>query len=153
MLISSNERPQLQYTLWHFNFHVFKTFLIPLFHKIFEVFWPLELHNAVMEIVPRQYHTKFDNKDVQSTILTILVENQILMLSGKWSKYGPKNGAYFIKVAYRRYHFRETFVSGKVFATMHLRKKLVSNFRNPDSDYIISRFFEIFETLSYMVHS
>ena len=107
----------------------------------------LRRHNAVWElskIVPRQCHTKFDNKDVQSTILTILVENQILMLSGKWSKYGPKNGAYFIKVAYRRYHFRETFVSGKVFATMHLRKKLVSNFRNPDSDYIISRFLKIF---------
>ena len=42
------------------------------------------------------------------------------MLSGKWSIYGPKIRAYFIKVACRCNHFRKTFVSGKVFGCLQL---------------------------------
>ena len=45
----------------------------------------------------------------------------------------PKNRASFIKVSNWRNHFRENFVSEKMFATMHLRKKMVSNFRNSGS--------------------
>ena len=45
----------------------------------------------------------------------------------------PKNRASFIKVSYWRNHFKENFVSEKMFATMHLRKKIVSNFRNSGS--------------------
>ena len=60
------------------------------------------------KIVSRQCHAKFDSKDVQPDP----------MLTGKWSKYGHKNGAYFIKVAYRRNHFIENFVSRKVFTTV-----------------------------------
>ena len=46
---------------------------------------PIAQYNAVLEpskIVPTQCHAKFHYKDVQSTILTILVEKSDPMLSG-----------------------------------------------------------------------
>ena len=49
------------------------------------VFCSVSTHNAVLEpskIVPTQCHAKFHYKDVQSTILTILVQKSDPMLSG-----------------------------------------------------------------------
>ena len=57
----------------------------------------------------------------------ILVEKADPMLSGKWSIYGPKIRAYFIKLACRCNRFRKTFVSGKVFGCLQLKKNMIVN--------------------------
>ena len=64
---------------------------------------------------------------------SILVKISKTTLINNWSKFRPKGRAYFIKAAYRRNHLREYFVSGKMFATMHLRKKMFSKIRNSGS--------------------
>ena len=80
--------------------------------------------------MPGKSWLKFKNRDDQSTTLSILVKNLEPSITINWSKFRPKNEAYFIKAAYRKTHPRKKFVSGKMFATIDLRKKLVSNFRN-----------------------
>ena len=55
---------------------------------------------------------------------------------------GPENRAYFIKVAYRRNRLKENFVSGKMFTTLHLRKKWsqISGIPDPESGFEIYNF-------------
>ena len=94
-------------------------------------------HSAVsntLKTLPIQSHEKFNFKYDQSTHLTILVEKLAATFCYKWSKFRPKNGAYFIKGAYtdqvcRSTNFRKKFVSWKMFATICLKIKVVSNFR------------------------
>ena len=110
------------------------------------------------KIVPRQTQAKFLFRDDQSYFLTINQKKIPLLSMAKCPKSRPKNRAYFIKAAHRRNHSRVKLATRKMFAMMHLRKKKVFKFsgfriRNPDPDCIISGFFEIFETLSDMVHS
>ena len=105
------------------------------------------------KIVPRQTQAKFLFRDDQSYFLTINQKKIPLLSMAKCPKSRPKNMAYFIKADHRRNHSRVKFATRKMFAMMHLRKKKSFQiFRNPDPECIISGFFEIFETLSYMVH-
>ena len=95
---------------------------------------PLSMHAAFLDISkiePGQIPQKFHNMDDQSTFLNILEEKLGAISRNLWSYYRPKYWAQFIKASYRRNHFRQKFITGKIFATIHLRKKLVSNF--PDS--------------------
>merc|ERR1712020_695225 len=71
--------------------------------------------------------------DDQLTFLNILEEKLGAISHNLWSYCRPKYWAQFIKASYRRNHFRQKFITGKIFATIHLRKKLVSIFRNSGS--------------------
>ena len=78
----------------------------------------------------RKSWLKFKNRDDQSTSLSILVEKlepSITMIN--WSQFRPKNEAYFVKAAYRRSHFRDNFISGKMFAVFRNSGSVLYNFR------------------------
>ena len=83
------------------------------------------MHSVVADtskIVPGKSWLKFKNRDDQSTTLSIFVKNLEPSITINWSKFRPKNEAYFIKAAYRRSHFRDNFISGKMFATIDFKK-------------------------------
>ena len=67
-------------------------------------------------------------------------------------KIRPKYEAYFIRQPIEGIILEKKFVLQKMFTTIHLRKKNLSQISGiPDPDYMFSGFFEIFESLSDMV--